>query len=222
MQHSMNRTGAVSARMTDGTRTVRTMTLVAVFSALTLLALDTAGAQGRGNGNGNGNGKGKKGKSAQGIPPGHLPAAGECRVWYDGRPPGQQPAPTSCGTARLIASRDGGRVIYGAGTRRDDRRDDRRYDDTRAPDRVYPQTLPEMVWGVVFGRGERQGDVRQWVDGTNLRANYTDADRDGRPEAVTWTDDNGLVVQRWVDANRDGRADRVTVYKNKKVVRIIR
>lgn len=25
-----------------------------------------------------------------GIPPGHLPAAGQCRVWEPGRPPGQQ------------------------------------------------------------------------------------------------------------------------------------
>lgn len=25
-----------------------------------------------------------------GIPPGHLPAPGECRVWEPGRPPGQQ------------------------------------------------------------------------------------------------------------------------------------
>jgi hypothetical protein len=31
-----------------------------------------------------------------GIPPGHLPPPGSCRVWYPGTPPGHQPPPTSC------------------------------------------------------------------------------------------------------------------------------
>jgi len=30
-----------------------------------------------------------------GIPPGHLPDAGECRVWIPGTPPGHQPKPKS-------------------------------------------------------------------------------------------------------------------------------
>jgi hypothetical protein len=52
---------------------------------------------------------------AQGIPPGQLPPANMCRVWYNGRPPGQQPRPTSCNRAEAIASRDrNARVIYGA------------------------------------------------------------------------------------------------------------
>ena len=29
------------------------------------------------------------------IPPGHLPNAGECRVWIPGTPPGHQPKPKS-------------------------------------------------------------------------------------------------------------------------------
>ena len=32
------------------------------------------------------------------IPPGHLPAPGECRVWFPGRPPGQQPKKGRCGS----------------------------------------------------------------------------------------------------------------------------
>ena len=31
-----------------------------------------------------------------GIPPGHLPPPGSCRVWYPGDPPGQQPPPGPC------------------------------------------------------------------------------------------------------------------------------
>ena len=30
------------------------------------------------------------------VPPGHYPRAGQCRLWYSGRPPGQQPAATRC------------------------------------------------------------------------------------------------------------------------------
>jgi len=30
-----------------------------------------------------------------GIPPGHLPKAGECRIWIPGTPPGHQPKPKS-------------------------------------------------------------------------------------------------------------------------------
>jgi hypothetical protein len=80
------------------------------------LAAAPAAAQGRGNGNDR-------------IPPGHLPAAGECRVWYEGVPPGRQPRPTSCAEAERIAARDrSARVLYGSD--RDDRweRDDDRWE----------------------------------------------------------------------------------------------
>jgi hypothetical protein len=33
---------------------------------------------------------------AEPIPSGHLPPPGECRVWYPGVPPGQQPPPFRC------------------------------------------------------------------------------------------------------------------------------
>ncbi len=50
----------------------------------------------------------------QGVPPGQLPPANLCRVWYDNRPNGQQPAATYCREAELIASRNrNARVIYG-------------------------------------------------------------------------------------------------------------
>lgn len=239
-------------RAAQGMRSFRTTAIHALVGMLAFTATQAAGAQGRGNARGNDN----RVSSTQGIPPGHLPARGECRVWYDNRPPGQQPEPTSCDNARATAARLGGRVIYGDAVRRDDRgrdddrrvddrrkekecdekdrrkgkcgndrgRDDERYPDRseRYPDGTYPRTLPEMVWGVVFGRGERMDEVRQWVGGEPVRATATDGDRNGMPEAVTWTDNNGRIVQRWFDDNRDGRADRVALYQNNKVVREIR
>jgi hypothetical protein len=32
------------------------------------------------------------------IPPGHLPPAGQCRIWFPDRPPGHQPPPGDCRT----------------------------------------------------------------------------------------------------------------------------
>jgi hypothetical protein len=58
----------------------------------------------------------------QRIPPGQMPPAGMCRVWYDGVPPGQQPGPINCRDAERIASRSSNaRVIYGNDGRYDDR-----------------------------------------------------------------------------------------------------
>jgi len=62
-------------------------------------------------------GKGKNKQKA--VPPGHVPPAGLCRVWYDGVPPGRQPAPTDCNEAERIASRNSNaRVVYGNDARR--------------------------------------------------------------------------------------------------------
>lgn len=35
-----------------------------------------------------------------GIPEGHLPPPGECRIWYHDRSPGHQPPPGSCAELR--------------------------------------------------------------------------------------------------------------------------
>ena len=105
------------------------------------------------------------------------------------------------------------------------RRDDERYPDRDRggyPDRSYPRSLPEMVWGVIDGRGERQDDVREWLGTAPVRVSVTDIDGDGTPEAVTWTDAAIRTVQRWLDENRDGRADRVMIYQSNKIVRTIR
>ena len=76
------------------------------------------------------------------VPPGQMPPAGSCRVWYDGVPPGQQPPPMSCRDAERIASRSrDARVIYGDQGRYDSRRDDRDRYDNRYPGR-YEQRYP--------------------------------------------------------------------------------
>lgn len=49
-------------------------------------------------------GREKKGEwslHALGIPKGHMPPPGSCRIWYPGRPPGHQPPPVKCGAGRL-------------------------------------------------------------------------------------------------------------------------
>ena len=212
--------------------TARRVSSIALAGIFTLVGTNTADAQGRGRGNQD------RGRSSQGIPPGHLPPPGECRVWYDNRPPGQQPPPTSCSNARVTAARSVGRVIYGDD--RDRRRDDDRCDDRdrrngecridrrddrdrdRYPGRTYPGTLPEMIWGLSGGQGEYRNQVRQWVGADPVRVHFTDADRNRTPEIVTWTDTAGRILQRWYDDNRDGRADRVALYQDNRVVRVIR
>ena len=107
------------------------MRTAALSLILLALAAGSADAQGRGRGNGR----------SQGIPPGQLPRAGECRVWYDNVPPGRQPAPTSCDQAERIASRSSNaRVIYGDDSYANN--NDWRYRDrtTGVYDRSYPNS----------------------------------------------------------------------------------
>lgn len=71
------------------------------------------------------------------VPRGHLPPPGLCRIWIDGVPPGRQPAPMDCATARRNRPANA-RIIYGgdrARSTRDvyDRRDDGRIYDRREP-----------------------------------------------------------------------------------------
>ena len=87
--------------------------------------------------------RGRHGHRAQGIPPGHLPPPGQCRVWYDDRPAGHQPPPTDCREAERVAARGRyARVIYGSDH---DRRDGGRWgrdDDRRGRGRAVPRRDP--------------------------------------------------------------------------------
>lgn len=88
-------------------------TTVVVLSLLMIGTAAQVDAQGRGNRQ-NRQGSRQEIARAQGVPPGHLPPAGMCRVWYDNRPNGRQPSATSCRQAEAIAARDrNARVIYG-------------------------------------------------------------------------------------------------------------
>jgi hypothetical protein len=94
-------------------------------------------------------GRGRYNNSSQGIPPGQLPPAGMCRVWYDGVAPGRQPRPTNCRAAERAASRDrNARVIYGAD--RNNSRNDRIYDRN---DRVYDRNNRVYDRGTNSNRG---------------------------------------------------------------------
>lgn len=60
-------------------------------------------------------------RKLNGVPPGHYPKAGECRLWHSGRPPGQQPKATAC--RNLIGHvPDGAFILHG------DRAYDSKYD----------------------------------------------------------------------------------------------
>lgn len=90
-----------------------------------------------------------RGPGSDKVPRGHLPPPGMCRIWIDGVPPGRQPEPTDCATARRRVPRNA-RVVYGdrvTEARGDDRWNDRarretdgrydgRYDDRKDDDRT--------------------------------------------------------------------------------------
>ena len=123
----------------------------AAFALILLAAVaGTSEAQGRGRAN-----------TAQGIPPGQMPRAGECRVWYDNLPPGRQPAPTNCDQAERVASRSrDARVIYGD-DRFGARNSDQRYRDRSARNQeVYGSYPSDRAYGynsVAIQNGERDG-----------------------------------------------------------------
>lgn len=79
-----------------------------------------------------------------GVPPGHLPPPGECRVWIPGRPPGRQAPPRSC-DGILSTAPAGSIVLYRPGN---DRRNIRvRYIDRRRSGVVIRIRLFEAASG---------------------------------------------------------------------------
>lgn len=48
-----------------------------------------------------------------GVPPGHLPPPGQCRIWMPGTPPGRQAPPRSCDG--VVAAPAGAMILYRPG-----------------------------------------------------------------------------------------------------------
>lgn len=130
----------------------------------------------------------QRGRGPTKVPPGHMPPAGMCRIWIDGVPPGRQPAPTDCATARRRAPRNSV-VLYG------DRRDDRygRYDRDDRYDRDARYDRDRRRY-CVDANGDGRCDYAQARRSRALPDRFcADRDRDG------WCD--------WREARRDRRTD---------------
>lgn len=77
------------------------------------------------------------GERSLGVPRGHYPPPGECRIWHPGRPAGQQPPPAKCD--RLV-----GRVPHGAFILYNGKEWDTR-DDWRGRERRNPGSVPDVI-----------------------------------------------------------------------------
>ena len=78
-----------------------------------------------------------------GVPKGHYPPPGSCRVWYPNRPPGHQPPPTRCDNLYGLRLEQGAFILHG----------DRAYDaeyDWREEERRRPGTVARDILGILF------------------------------------------------------------------------
>ena len=83
-----------------------------------------------------------KDKDAKGgVPREFLPPAGMCRVWMDGVPPQQQPAPTDCASA-VRNKPSNARVIYGEDKSKGKKIDDLPIKSLRGTDKKGPPLIP--------------------------------------------------------------------------------
>lgn len=92
--------------------------------------------------NRNGRGQPARGpRKLNGVPPGHYPKPGECRIWHSGRPPGQQPKPTACANLK-------GRVPAGSFILYGDRAFDSQYDwagQARRESGTVPSIIVDLI-----------------------------------------------------------------------------
>lgn len=151
------------------------------------------------------------------VPPGQLPRAGQCRVWYPDLPPGRQPRATSCREAERVAARDrNARVIYPTSSRtaRPSARDhDRRSAGVRNSRIFDNRAGPRMPRVSDLRRNRIVREVQREIrSGTAVRATFHDLNRDNRPERVIYFDRRGSALESWFDTNRDGRVDRIVYH----------
>lgn len=78
-----------------------------------------------------------------GVPRGHYPPPGSCRVWYPNRPPGHQPAPTNCENLRNVRLAPGAFILHGG------RAYDAQYD-WRQEERRRPGTVGRDIIDILF------------------------------------------------------------------------
>jgi hypothetical protein len=78
------------------------------------------------------------------VPPGHYPAAGYYRIWYSGRPPGQQPAPVRYGMPNNAPITPDAFIIYG------DQAYDTQYD-WRQAEVQKKKSIPREVIDILLG-----------------------------------------------------------------------
>lgn len=123
----------------------------------------TADAQGRG-----------RGRDKNGVPPGHQPPAGMCRIWINGVPPGRQPAPTDCETA-VRNQPANSQIVWGENTSRrgrnvtaENRRDRSRTNDR---DRDRRRDYPRDSHGHEYDASCVDNDRNGWCDyDTDMRS----------------------------------------------------
>ncbi len=124
---------------------------IGVLAALAMLLADGAPLEAQG----------RSRHKAFRVPPGHMPAPGECRVWYQGVPPGRQPPAVPC---RALQGRHfpGAVIVHTPFSERRGRRDRARVEhfvpvDFRHRDSRYRLDVVEPVRGgflelrLVFG-----------------------------------------------------------------------
>jgi hypothetical protein len=173
----------------------RTTAVIVALTALLPLA-STADAQSRGT---NRNDIAR----AQGVPPGQLPPANMCRVWYDGVPPGRQPGATSCRQAEAMAARNrNARVIYGENAYDPYGRYGNGRNDPYGTWRTYPYPDNDRGVGRVPGRNRApNGTYEPYYRGSRYGDTaYENGYRDGRAQGL----DDGRDNDRF-DATRHGR-----------------
>ena len=78
------------------------------------------------------------------VPPGHYPPAGYYRIWYSGRPPGQQPAPVRYGMPNNAPITPDAFIIYG------DQAYDTQYD-WRQAEVQKKKSVPREIIDILMG-----------------------------------------------------------------------
>lgn len=82
-------------------------------------------------------------RQLEGVPKGHYPPPGSCRIWYPNRPAGQQPPPASCSSLYGVALEPGAFILHG----------ERAYDadyNWKEEERRRPGTVSKDILDILF------------------------------------------------------------------------